>query len=490
MKAFKHSSLLGFSAIFIILVCHPGHSHAQLLRAGFEASTGYITPDRMPFWLRANQNGDIPPSAASLGLLGKIEKTYNTDDPERLFDWGATLEGRVYTGAETNVVLLQGYAKARLWIFQVKAGRSRDMMGLADSTLSMGAFSVSGTAPGIPKIEAGIPEFFTLPFWGDLFAFKGNFVHGWLGDQDMRRAGNIFPVTTYLHQKSFYGRFGHQDWRLKLYGGFNHQAQWGNEQEYYGNNSYTLTMPESFLYVVIGKAYGTPDIPRSKIGNHLGSIDLGLSYEFDRFRLFAYRQNFYDVGALYYLANIRDGLNGLSLTNTAVANRGFEWHTVVAEFFYSRNQAGELWSPYTPSGDENYYNNFQYVKGWTYKNLNLGNPLIGTRQHIRPDLPNDPENYFINNRVVAFHLGFEGKLHNTWTFITRATYSLNYGTFGTSEAGHSTGSRHTPPRYGIFQETAQFSGFLHVERALGKNMALGLRFALDRGDLYFPSTGV
>ena len=62
------------------------------------------------------------------------------------------------------------------------------------------------------------------------------------------------------------------------------------------------------------------DIPmvllkKTRIGNHIGSIDLGLEYEFDKTRLLIYRQNFYEGGALSQLANIQDGLNGISITN-------------------------------------------------------------------------------------------------------------------------------------------------------------------------------
>ena len=47
--------------------------------------------------------------------------------------------------------------------------------------------------------------------------------------------GNILQIETYLHQKSLYGRFGKPEWKLKLYGGFNHQVLWGNEKKYWGD---------------------------------------------------------------------------------------------------------------------------------------------------------------------------------------------------------------------------------------------------------------
>ncbi|MFW5758920.1 MAG: capsule assembly Wzi family protein, partial [Bacteroidota bacterium] len=463
MLSFK-SILFRFSAsLACILLINISYIAAQeqLFTGRLEASGGYITPDRMPFWLRSNQFGDVPLSNASMNYAGSLRKEYSKND-QPLWDWKAGINSKIYVGQSIDLRLLEAYAAMKLWIFEVKAGRSKEMMGLADSTLSVGSFALSGNAPGIPKIQAGIPEFYTLPFWGKMFAFKGNFVHGWLGDNLMELEDSIFPMKTYFHQKSLYGRLGKENWKVKLYGGFNHQVFWGNEAEYYGSDIYPLSLTKTYLYMITGTTYGNDNIPYSKIGNHLGTIDLGMEYQFDGWKLFGYRQNFFEVGALYYLANIRDGLNGLVIENTSPATKkGFRWEKGLLEIFYSKNQAGELWSPRTPSGDENYYNNFQYVKGWSYKDMNLGNPFIGTREYIRDDLPNDPDNYFINNRVIAFHAGFQGSW-NQWDIAMKTSWSLNYGTYGTSEIGHSIGDRFDPPRHGIFEETQQFSAWLSL----------------------------
>jgi hypothetical protein len=476
----------GFLFILLVLLSRVNAQESSYF-GQLEASTGYISPERMPFWLRTNQGGDVPSDNFSMGYRGVLRKEYDTQD-RKLLDWGFGFEGKLNLSQNSNVRLIEGYGKTRLWILELKAGRSRDMMGLADSTLSLGAFSVSGTAPGIPKVEAGIFEFYTLPFLGHMFAFKGNLSHGWFGEIPMRRTGLIKPVSTYFHQKSLYGRFGKEHWRLKLYGGFNHQVQWGNEADLYGTDVFTLSLWETFLYMFTGKPYGTEIIATSKIGNHLGSIDAGFEYDFDNIRIFAYRQFFYDIGALYYLGNVLDGLNGLTIVNTSPKSKGFRWEKALLEIFYSKNQSGELWSPITPSGDENYYNNFQFVEGWSYQNMNIGNSLIGTRQYIREDLPNYPLNHFINNRVIAFHTGFAGS-YDVWKFMLKATYSLNYGTYGTSEIGHSMGTRRSPPRHGIFEETTQFSGYLQVSRSIGSNYAIGLRTAFDNGGLYYNSAG-
>jgi hypothetical protein len=65
----------------------------------------------------------------------------------------------------------------------------------------------------------------------------------------------------------------------------------------------------------------------------------------------------------------------------------------------------------------------------------------------------------INNWVVAFHFGFEGSIQK-WDFILKTSYSLNYGTFGTSRVGHMLGKIRTLPLNGIFSETKQLSTYL------------------------------
>jgi hypothetical protein len=45
----------------------------------------------------------------------------------------------------------------------------------------------------------------------------------------------------------------------------------------------------------------------------------------------------------------------------------------------SKSQGGEPDAKITPSGDEDYYNNYLYERGWTYHGENLGNPLFTSK---------------------------------------------------------------------------------------------------------------
>lgn len=501
----KISSYL--TLLVLLFVSTIQFSHAQDKKntnLELELHGGYTSNGVVPFWMRSNQYGSVPLDGGSGSFVVRANKTYRQPgewqgkqtDSVSLWDWGYGLEARTNIGKDVNVQLIDAHAKVRFAMFEVKAGRSKDVMGLnGDTLLTSGNFAVSGNALGVPKVDISIPEYYRLPWFGGLFSFKGNFANGYMGKMEINPKTFKIPVSdtelhTFLHQKSLYGRLAKTHWKLELFGGFNHQAQWGSEKKMYGN-AYELSTLKTLWYVTSGKAYGTNSIPRSKIGNHQGSIDLGASYNFGGITLMAYRQTFYDVGALSKLANIKDGLNGITLTNNLYGNRdsSWDWSKILFEFFYSKDQAGYPWSKPTKSGDEDYYNNYQYLEGWSYLNKGMGSPLIVTAHTAREGQANDPRDFFISNRVVAGHIGLSGHIQK-WNVLTKVTYAKHYGTFGTSEYGKSTGGKFDIPHSELFTKVSQFSTIVKCERPLYNQVFISGTVALDQGKLLDNSLGL
>jgi len=480
----------------------PALSQQPNIKYEVEAQATGTTNDVVPFWMRSNQFGSIPSNGISGSFIGRAHKDYD-ENKEGILDWGAGFEGRANAGNDSKLLLIEGYAKVKAGIFQLKGGRTKDVMGLTgDTSLTSGSFAVSGNALGVPKIEISIPDYYTIPIWDGLISFKGTFAHGWLGRTRILDTIRGLPGSqvkyptldnnpkTYFHQKSFYGRIGKPNWKLKLYGGFSHQVFWGNEKNSMGDD-FDLSAIETFFYVTTGKAYGSGTIPRSKIGNQLGSIDLGLEYDFDNIKMMVYRQNFYDVGALAKLANVRDGLNGITLENKVYQNSSatFQWKKLLFEFLYTKNQAGESWSKPTNSGDEDYYNNYYYRKGWSYYGLGLGTPFITPKHLAKKGQASFSNDYFINNRVVAFHGGAEGSIADI-EVVTKLSFSQNYGTFGTSPEGHSTGTIRNPNTTNLFKKVNQFSAYVEANKSLNNGLKLGIMGAIDEGRLLDNSIGL
>ncbi len=475
---------------------------SSLVKYEIEAQAIGTTNNVVPFWMRSNQYGSVPSDGISGSFIGRAHKGYDSTKTG-LFDWGAGLEGRVNAGKESKLFLIEGYAKVKAGIFQLKVGRTKDVMGFnGDTSLSSGNFSISGNALGVPKVDVSIPEYWSVPIWNGLFSFKGNFVHGWLGTLNIYPNAGLKNIIeerhdtvqahSYFHQLSLYGRLGRQNSRLKLYGGFNHNVFWGNERKVQGNG-FKLSNIETFFYVMTGKTYGNDSIPTTKIGNQLGSIDIALQYAFEGVILTIYRQSIYDVGALAKLANIRDGLNGVTFENKqfGFTNRPFQWKTLLLEFLYTKHQAGEIGSKHTNSGDEDYYNNYYYIKGWSYYANGLGTPFISPKHSTREGLASaNGYQYFNNNRVIALHLGLEGKI-NEWNFTAKSSYSINYGTFLTSNDGLSSPGIGTPtPNTNLFGKIKEFSAYIEASRKLNKGYTLGYAASIDQGKLLNNSLGV
>jgi hypothetical protein len=174
------------------------------------------------------------------------------------------------------------------------------------------------------------------------------------------------------------------------------------------------------------------------------------------------------------MANIMDGLNGFSLVNKHHSTKSFQWKKIFFEVLYTKSQGGESWSVPGPSGRENYYNHYQYLQGWSYQEIGIGNPFISQRTYTREGLPSTPFEYFINNRLVAFHFGYGGSVH-AWDFILETSYSLNYGAYRTIN---------------LFPEIKQFSMFLDAHKELKKGLNIEFAGAFDVGELYYDSVGI
>lgn len=469
-------------------------SSSQNRFGGFvEAQTSYTSNDVVPFWLRANQFGSNPLPGISGSFLANLEKRYSKPQSSK-FDWAAGVEARVNQATQSELLLIQAYIKAKAGIFELSAGRLKNRMGLVDTTLSTGAFAVSGNALGIPQVQVAVPEFWQIPLFNGLFSAKGNFTFGWYGYAPLNpnsnydfEGTNVPGVNSKFHQKSFYLRLGRPNWRLHLIGGFNHQTVFGNEDDIY--QKFNLSTIEAYYYAISGKTWFANNGASTKLGNQLGSIDFGLTYSFTSSSIFLYRQQFYDVGALAYLANVRDGLNGISLTNKKSSGNFIQWKKLVFEFLYSKNQAGELWSKRTPSGDEAYYNNFMYANGWSYRGDAIGNPLFTARHDARGNLRYKDDEYFINNRIIAYHGGVEGSV-GALQLKVMMTYSKNYGTYGTSPIGTSRGRLRFPLPPPYFSRVNQFSGYANVSKEFSDKWQAGLTAAVDTGKLLYNSYGL
>lgn len=480
-----------FIVLLLCLYCLTIPSFAQRANYGksvqYHAEIGALLSDgqQTPFWLRANQNGTVPTANPAATLRVGVASEYggpvtrNGKTRPKRFDWGYSLDVVANSGKTSQLLLPEAYVKGRYSFIEVYAGRRRGAIGLVDTNLTSGAYSMSGNALPLPTVQIGTPGYVSIGFLKHLISFRAFYNHGWFENSDKK------VTHSYLHQKVLYVRLGKPSWKVKLFGGFNHQVQWGGYStsldNTMANNGVLPHDWQSYVFMVTGfrhpneKNTSLSAFENNRIGNHLGSVDLGMTIELGHFNLFGYRQNLYDDGSLFRLTNIQDGLNGIRLQNNRSSTAFFSIREVLAEYLYTKSQGGAIVAMMPALlGRDNYFNNSQYIDGWIYRQRAIGTPFLTPGTEVRPGLPTGA---IANNRVSMLHVGLTGRLAQVqWT--TKVSYSHNFGTYDAP----------------FPDQTTQLSALLNLAApvslpGLGR-FSLNTSLALDRGKLLTNTTGL
>ncbi|MER0440592.1 capsule assembly Wzi family protein [Emticicia sp. W12TSBA100-4] len=448
------------------------------------------TSNQPPFWLRSNQYGIVPVESPFLTVRGTAHKEYdstiNQQNQPKKFSYGYGLNSIVNVGKSSQILLPEAYIKLRYGAFEFYGGRRREIFGLVDSSLTSGSYIWSGNALPIPKAQISIPNYTSIIGHGVL-SIKGGYAHGWFGHQ-----GDV--KNYFLHQKWLYGRIGKPNWKMKFYGGFNHQVQWGGkpinpyiEQQTgkivtnYGNDFKTYINVVTGVSLLTKGGLALDGVPINeawnRAGNHLGTIDIATEINFNSINLFIYRQNIYEDGSLFFLNNISDGLLGLSLVRKNIQNGIIK---ICFEYLITTSQGGNLeeQNDVIPQlrGNDNYFNNGIYTNGWAYKSNIIGTPLITPLNQIENalissyDLSEVPNSYIVNNRLNAYNISLSGKILKL-SFTTKLMWSNNFGIYVTPFSAK------------------QFSFMQQVNYQLPK-YTLVSSLSIDKGKLYSNNLGL
>jgi hypothetical protein len=437
---------------------------------------GSTSSSRIPFWLYANQYGIIPKTTPlfipRVAFSNLKSDTANTDWSQLRLIYSLDLPVVISTSA-AKPHLVEAHAAVRYGPFELYLGRRREITGLlGDTLLSSGSYAWSGNSLPITKVQFSIPNYISFPFTKGLISFKGTFAHGWLYTLAVAYGGRgVKAVEGYLHQKTFYLKIGKPNWKINVTAGFNHQAQWGGEDQIWPNG---LPPKEAWWAVVFGKPWED-----SRVGNHLGTIDLGLNWQLEAGKsLFFYRQNIFDDGSLYKFLNIQDGLQGVVFTNRL--SQDFT-HTitlkkVVVEWLNTTNQGGAVFDfQQQIFGRDNYFNHYVYSQGWSYKGQIIGTPFIPAQTDVKSSLTPIKNMITNNNRVQMIHLAANGWLDD-WQWLFKTSFSINYGLYDYPY----------PRRQNQLSSLIQF----HKELRWLGGIDWSTSLAFDVGTLYDPSMGI
>ena len=455
--------------------------------ASIETGLYIGTSTHLPLWLKSNNFGVVPSQTPSLFTVFNSRSNHQIFKKDtasglkrKLLDFNYGFEGTIEVGKNTSFNLIESYVSGRVGGIVLSVGYKKEIFGLVDTLLSSGSVAWSGNALPIPKIQLSTNGFITVPFTNNLLSFQATFSHGWLGSLRMntlirKEENNRFNeynnyVTSYLHQKTFYGCIGKPNWKIKILGGFNHIAQYGNEYIYMPGNYSMLTKFEIYKKVVFGESWA-----QSKVGNHLGTIDFGMKITLKEFDLFLYRQNYFETGSLLNALN-RDGLSGVSIRNKKnKVGKDSYLKRLVIEYLYTNDQV----DPLVPtSGSRNdYFNHDLYYDGWTYKGKLIGTPLAVIDRDLKENIDNKDfkGGYIANNRIYAFHIGVDGK-YRAIDYLFKLTYSDNQGTYF----------------YPFSSPRKQVSTVLMLKKKILKavNSEIRVNIGFDAGELYQNNFGL
>ncbi|WP_052308876.1 capsule assembly Wzi family protein [Runella slithyformis] len=429
--------------------------------------------------MRVNQYATVP-EASGLSVRASRQSLIAVSK-KRPWQIGYGIDLAANVSNKNQLILPELYAQVRYRQWDLYIGRKRETFGLSDTLLGTGSYIWSGNALPIPKIQVGIIDYIPLKFTKNIVSFKGTYAHGWFGSGD-------FAYGYLLHQKSFYLRIDVLKTRLKLYGGLNHQVQWGGKTYDDIGTVKNKTLPGSFndyLLAVTGSLFGKKGGTNAfdstnRVGNHVGTLDIGAEFEFRRVSVLCYRQSLIEDGSLASVrnSNIADGLQGVSF-NVLYPDRvkgRISFKKILLEVLNTKSQGGSTFDfEGGIFGRDNYFNHQQYYDGWSYKRRIIGTPFITNYKDTNRPEPFNGNEIANNNRVLVYHLGVEGYYGEKLHFMSKLSYSLNYGTYGFPYP--------TVPK--------QFSGIFQLDGPIGKGGGLewNAAVALDRGQLYKNTFG-
>lgn len=443
----RSSKLLFFSFLLFINLSLTLKAQNLLKKTSLTTSAGGIisTDTITPFLLRSNQYGLVPFKSGigffKVNLTHNYDSLYTINKKLKRLGYGYGLELHSNFGKVNQLLFPVAHFKVRYGAIELYAGRRREIQGLVDTIGTMGSYIWSGNALPMPKVEISIPNY--TPILGrGLISIKGNYAHGWFGKGDSVQ-------NVWLHHKSFYMRIGKPAWKVKMYGGLNHQVQWGGypTEPFYDEASmqtvsHYSTDFKTYTKVVTGVSLNkngdglTTGVPSAealnRAGNHLGTIDIGIEYIIKQGKVFLYRQSIFEDGSLYYLNNISDGLYGFTISKQKGVLKN-----ICFEYLESNSQGGKLAADITAinelRGLDNYFNNGIYKDNWTYRQNVIGTPLFNTIPKSPPEINKDNNNiygtnYIINNRIKAYNISIVFKISNHLISIKSVNY-LNLGTY-------------------------------------------------------------
>lgn len=453
-----------YLVIFLLYIIG-SHAQAQDRRPLFdsldyrvEMQASLSAGDHTPLWLNANKYGLSSLEKTNGYLRASLSRPLSSDQNRR---WGIGygLDVAVAGHYTSRLIIQQAYVEGR-WLKGVLTVGSKEFpVELKPQELSTGAQTLGINARPVPQVRLALPDYWTIPGTKGWLAIKGHIAYGKYTDSDWQKrftqGHHKYTEGVLYHSKAGYLRIGNAAKTLvSLELGLEMAAQFGG----------TITVPsqtggETVVFQGVGGIKGMlralvpggADVDEkdytNTVGNHLGSWLARFNFDSEDWGFSIYADHFFEDHSMMFFLDY-DGYGEGEEWNVKKKNRYFlyalkdillgaeirfkdaRWiNNVVLEFFHSKYQGGPIYHDHDQTisdhiaGMDNYYNHYLYP-GWQHWGQVMGNPL-----YLSPIYNTNETVAVLNNRSVAYHIGFSGTPWPRLHYRVLATYQKGYGTY-------------------------------------------------------------
>ncbi len=423
------------------------HLFAERLEDGIEykaeTSATISNGEFAPFWMTNNKYG-LSTTKNNSGYLraGIFRDTKIDCDKDWRFGYGADIA--VPFGMPSNFVLQQIYGDFQWKVLRLDIGQKERPLELKNQMLSSGSMTSGINARPIPQIRLELPDFWIIPGTKNWVAIKAHIAYGWYTDNAWQRSFNngntnyLYTENSLYHSKAGFLRIGNaEEFPVSLTGGFEMSSQFGGEAWNLRDRADHQGTFDSHQKMGSGiKDYWNAFIPggsdandgdyANASGNQLGSWHLRMDYERQGWGAALYYEHFFeDHSQLFWQYGWKDGLVGAEISfprNPFIS-------IILFEYIKTDDQSGSIYHdatnalPIQISAIDEYYNHHIYG-AWQHAGFCLGNPLL-----ISPIYHNDNHLICYDNRIRAYHFGFEGQPTSELNYRILFTHEKSLGTY-------------------------------------------------------------
>lgn len=518
-----------YFVFFIVLPLSNANNRNDSLIVSAEWSGVAASNIIQPLWQYANKWGVYSPFDKSESVL-RFDVNYRIYKTAHFqLDAGV---GAVVKNLADESFLQQAFISGKAWIIDFEAGMRQFTPIAVDDKLTSGSFLMSSNARSVPKVGLGFFDFVTVPFTASHIGVKGGIYQGWLLNDNNDRS----TKDVWLHEKIAYIRW--QKYKLKPYAGLVHSALYG------GTLPNGVKIPRDFWPTF--KASGSSRIgggeETNAAGAHMGLWDFGVDYADDlRTVKLYYQKPFADGSGMrindmrnrdhvlgaYYRINAKKPLSAISMEWVKTDYQSGEgipdaidpetgqgiWPGTITDKNYKDWMANRFpevnvdgWSRkdvfkyladqwnygYKFGGRDSPMNNGMYYQGWTHKGMSTGTSLFHTSQMVAlyaPRWKQANQMNFVNNRVIAAHIGAEGYVNTDLKWTVKYTASWNKGSY--QEKYVNRYSWVLSDDYFFENKKIQYFSLIRLDHNVGmrKNVNIFASLAYDFGDLYHSFGG-